>query len=230
MLRRQQILGLAIAATAVVAWGCQFVPGTGAAGELSMKVQWPMRVQTIPEGTAVVAVAVFRDGRLIERQPFRIGIIGQGSGSMVYGGLTNGSYQVVAAAFDKDLKPLAGGSGSGTVDLKVAQSSQVPIELTTAGAGAAGQFGPYTDDIRRYLGIPIPSATPSAVPTTVPTPTSPVPTAQVTPPPPSPTAVTTAVPTATPTNAPTQAPAPVSGGTNGGGALPPPITFTGGFQ
>ena len=230
MLRRRQILGLAVAATAAVAWGCQLLPGTGAAGELSMKVQWPMRVQTIPEGTAVVAVAVFRDGQLVERQPFRVGIIGQGSGSMVYGGLINGSYQVVAAAFDKDLKPLAGGTGIGTIDTKVATRSQVQLELSTAGAGAAGQFGPYTDDIRRYLGIPIPSATPTAagtptpVPFTTPVPATPVPPVVATPVPATP------LPNATPTDTPTQAPAPVTGGTNGGGALPPPITFTGGFQ
>ncbi|MBC7545872.1 MAG: hypothetical protein H7338_24345, partial [Candidatus Sericytochromatia bacterium] len=202
MLGRRHLLGF-IAALAI---GCQVIPTADTGGELSMKVQWPLRVQAIPDGTAVVAVAVFRDGTLVERQPFKVGIISRGSGSLVYGNLSNGNYRVVAAAFDKDLNPLAAGQGTGTVDTRQSPRTQVRVDLSAAAAGTAGDLSPYYEEIRRFLGpatTPVlPSTLPSTLPSVAPSPVQPI----VTPGTPPPPGAATPNPSATPPTTATTAP------------------------
>jgi hypothetical protein len=222
------LLGVAVATAGIVA--CQ--PFTGmnqtAGGELGMQVKWPMRVMAIPPDTAVIVTAVFRDGSFVATGGYRVGIVGRGAGAIVYRGLANGSYQVVAGAYDRQGRALAGGSGAGAIDTKVSPRTQVSVSLSPG--GAPGELAPFQADILRYLeGLPKPVESPSPVPSA----------GEPTPPPSTPPSNSSAPPTTTETPAPTSTATPAAESTTapggGGGTIAAPSTtstvgFTGGFQ
>jgi hypothetical protein len=222
------LLGVAVATAVNVA--CQ--PFTGlqptSGGELGMQVRWPMQVMAIPPDTAVIVTAVFRDGNFVPTGSYRVGIVGRGAGSIVYRGLANGNYQVVAGAYDKEGRGLAGGSGVGDIDTKVAPRTQVRLSLNPG--GAPGELAPFQADIQRYLdALPKPEETPTPVPTPtalVATPQPPLPTPDAPPTTQSPVPTTSSTPNAESTSAPAGA----GGGTIAAPAPNSTVSFTGGFQ
>jgi hypothetical protein len=220
MLRQRIAPGVAAITLTVAIAACQpwASPGSATGGEMALQVQWPLRTQAIPPETAVVAVGVFRDGHLIPNGAYQVGIVGRGAGSIVYRGLADGDYRVVAAAYDKTARPLAGGSGSGTIHLQTAVRSQVRLALT-AGDPAA-DLSPYQPDIKRYLDGLQPEPSPTA---TTPPPSA-APTAGANAPQP-PTAQT-----GTQSAAPSSAPTTSSGGSGDSNPTTSTVTFTGGFH
>jgi hypothetical protein len=233
MLRLRYGMGLGVATVATAVLACQPIPtsGTGSGGELTMQVRWPMRTQAIPPLTAVVAVGVFRDGSLVSKGSFRVGIVGRGAGSILYGGLPNGEYRVVAGAFDKDARALAGGVGTGTINIQAGPRTQVQLALQPG--DPAAELNPFLPDIQRYLAsLPEAQQTPSPLPTVSPPPTTDPNTANTpSSTPPSPTG--TSSPPADATPAPTNTSSPATSG-GGGGVIAPAttstVTFSGGFQ
>lgn len=230
MLRQRYGLGIGIVAMAS-ALACQPVtPGIApVGGELTMQVRWPMRIQAIPPETAVVAVGVFRNGQLIGKGSFNVGIVGRGAGTILYGGLQNGDYRVVAGAYDKDARPLAGGAGNGTINIAAAPRTQVQLSLKPG--DPAAELTPFLPDIQRYLaGLPKPQASPSGPPTPAPTGNPTAPAANPTPggtpntPPPSP---ASSAPAPATTSSP---PASGGGGGGAGNSASSTVSFTGGFQ
>jgi hypothetical protein len=225
MRRQRWALGLGATIMAATVMACQplaaHAPAHG--GELSMQVHWPLRTQAIPPDTAVIAVGVFRDGQLIVNGRYRVGIVGRGAGSIRYSGLANGDYRVVAGAFDKDARLLAGGLGTGTINVQASPRTQVQLSL--AAGEPAADLNPYLPDIQAYLAAQQPE------PLATGTPKPPGPAATGTPPTPP-----TTPPASSPPSQPgaTSSPPPATGGGSGGGggtlSNSTTVTFTGGFQ